>query len=233
MTHPNTEQLTYTEWEETRTQPNRHSKLFSLSAEAIPENREFQKWKLSFFRQRHTLSTSFDIFVITYRVTNFLPKLVTCYYFLPKKLNFHFWFSPIFGLCQVLMSGVYKECFTSLLCGVSLQWDDVGSRLLKTVLSLWNSGTGDQLLESVPFKRRIVSVYSRVRIGSNFSALAHKGSSQNWKSSEIFCSLFLNLSHPIKIVLIAKQQLLWEKIRKSISWWTEMLQSASMLFYSL
>ncbi len=42
---------------------------------------------------------SFDIFVITYRVTNFLPKLITCYYFLLKKLNFHFWFSPIFRLC--------------------------------------------------------------------------------------------------------------------------------------
>ncbi len=33
-------------------------------------------------------------------MTNFLPKLVICYYFLLKKLNFHFWFSPIFGLCR-------------------------------------------------------------------------------------------------------------------------------------
>ncbi len=41
-----------------------------------------------------------DVFVVTYRVTNFLPKLFTCYYFLQKKLNFHFWFSAIFGLCQ-------------------------------------------------------------------------------------------------------------------------------------
>ncbi len=59
---------------------------------AIPENREFKKWKFSFFHQRHALSMIFDIFVITYRVT--------CYYFLWKKLNFHFWFSPIFGLCR-------------------------------------------------------------------------------------------------------------------------------------
>ncbi len=43
---------------------------------AIPENREFKKWKFSFFHQRHALSTSFDIFVVTYRETNFLPKLV-------------------------------------------------------------------------------------------------------------------------------------------------------------
>ena len=41
---------------------------------AILENREFKKWKFSFFRQRHALSTSFDILVVTYRVTNFLPK---------------------------------------------------------------------------------------------------------------------------------------------------------------
>ncbi len=52
---------------------------------AIPENREIQKWKLSFFRQRHTLSTSFDIFVITYRVTNFLPKLVHMLLFSAEK----------------------------------------------------------------------------------------------------------------------------------------------------
>ena len=65
---------------------------------AIPENREFKKWKFSFFHQRHALSTSFDIFVVTYRVTNFLPKLVNIY----GKLNFHFWFSPIFGLCPVV-----------------------------------------------------------------------------------------------------------------------------------
>ena len=30
---------------------------------AILENREFKKWKFSFFSQRHTLSTSFDIFI--------------------------------------------------------------------------------------------------------------------------------------------------------------------------
>ncbi len=33
---------------------------------AIPENREIKKWKFSFFHQRHELSTSFDIFVVTY-----------------------------------------------------------------------------------------------------------------------------------------------------------------------
>ncbi len=41
----------------------------------------------------------YGIFAVTYRVTNFLPRLVTCYYFLPNKLNFHFFNSPIFGNC--------------------------------------------------------------------------------------------------------------------------------------
>ncbi len=35
--------------------------------------RDFHKWKTSFFCQRHALSTKFSIFVLTYRVTNFLP----------------------------------------------------------------------------------------------------------------------------------------------------------------
>ena len=34
---------------------------------AIPENREFKKWKFIFFHQRHALSTSFDIFVVKTR----------------------------------------------------------------------------------------------------------------------------------------------------------------------
>ncbi len=61
------------------------------------ENREFQNWKLSFFRQRNTLSTSFYIFVITYRVTNFLPKLRHAIIFYWKN-----WIS-IFGF--TLLSG--------------------------------------------------------------------------------------------------------------------------------
>ena len=65
---------------------------------ATPENREIKKWKFSFFRQRHALLASFDIFVVTYRVTNFLPKLLL-FSTEKKKLNFHLWFSPIFGLC--------------------------------------------------------------------------------------------------------------------------------------
>ncbi len=63
---------------------------------AIPENREFQKWKLSFFCQRHTLSTSFDIFVITYRVKNFLPKLVHKLLFSTEKTEFLFLVFPYF-----------------------------------------------------------------------------------------------------------------------------------------
>ena len=72
------------------------------SDSAIPENREFKKWKFSFYSQRHALSMSFDIFVVIYiyRVTNFMPKLINII-FCRKKMNFHFWFSPIFGLCHL------------------------------------------------------------------------------------------------------------------------------------
>ncbi len=64
---------------------------------AIPDNREFQKWKLSFFRQRHTLSTSFNIFVITYRVTNFLPKLIDMQLFSTEKNWISIFGFPLFS----------------------------------------------------------------------------------------------------------------------------------------
>ena len=41
----------------------------------------------SFFHQRHALSTCFDIFVVTYRVTNFLLKLVDMLLFSAEKNN--------------------------------------------------------------------------------------------------------------------------------------------------
>ena len=57
---------------------------------AIPKG--FQNIKFSSFRQRHGLSTSFGIFIVTYRVTNVLPKQVDIplFFFCRKKLNFHF-----------------------------------------------------------------------------------------------------------------------------------------------
>ncbi len=42
-----------------------------------------------FFHQRHTLLTSFDVFVVTYRVTNFLP-------FSTEKTEFPFFVFPCF-----------------------------------------------------------------------------------------------------------------------------------------
>ena len=72
----------------------------------IPENRENNKIEIQFFsRQRHALWRSFDIFVVTERVTNFCQNWSTCYYFLSKKLNFHFLFFPIFGYCRQLPVG--------------------------------------------------------------------------------------------------------------------------------
>ena len=49
-----------------------------------------KKVKVSFFHQRHALLTSFDIFVVTYRVTNFLPKLVDMLLFSAEKTEFPF-----------------------------------------------------------------------------------------------------------------------------------------------
>ncbi len=60
---------------------------------AIPENREFKKWKFSFFHQRHALWMSF---VVTYRVTNLLPKLVDMLLFSMEKTEFPFLVFPYF-----------------------------------------------------------------------------------------------------------------------------------------
>ncbi len=76
---------------------------------AIPENREFQKWKLSFFHQRHALLTSFDIFVITYRVTNFLPKLLDMLLFSTEKTEFPFLVFPYFRVMPQV-NDIYTQC---------------------------------------------------------------------------------------------------------------------------
>ncbi len=76
----------------------------SLQVMAIPENREFQKWKLSFFHQRHTLTMSFDIFVITYRVTNFLPKPINLLLFSTEKTEFPFLVFPYFRVRPQVIS---------------------------------------------------------------------------------------------------------------------------------
>ena len=55
----------------------------------------WKKMKFSFFGQRHALSTSFDIFVVTY-VTNFLPKLVDMLIFSAEKTEFPFFEIPYF-----------------------------------------------------------------------------------------------------------------------------------------
>ena len=52
--------------------------------------------EIQFFCQRHALSTSFDIFVVTYRVTFFLPKLVDMLLFSMEKTEFPFLVFPYF-----------------------------------------------------------------------------------------------------------------------------------------
>ncbi len=44
--------------------------------------------EIQFLHRRHALLRSFDIFAVTFRMTNFLPKLYMCYYFLGKKTEF-------------------------------------------------------------------------------------------------------------------------------------------------
>ena len=68
---------------------------------AIPENREFKKWKFCFFHQIHALSMSFDIFVVTYRVTNFLPKLVDMLIFSMERTECPFFVFPYFRVLPV------------------------------------------------------------------------------------------------------------------------------------
>ncbi len=68
---------------------------------AIPENKDMKRMKFSFFHQRHALSTSFDIFVVTYRVTNFLPKLMDMLLFFGEKTEFPFFEIPYFRVLRV------------------------------------------------------------------------------------------------------------------------------------
>ena len=70
---------------------------------AKPENREMKKWNSVFLRQRHALSRNFDSFVVTYRVTNFLPKLMDMLLFSMEKTEFSFCEFPFFGYCRVLV----------------------------------------------------------------------------------------------------------------------------------
>ena len=69
------------------------------------KNRQYRKIGNSknensvFFHQRHAFSTSFNIFVVTYRVTNFLPKLVDMllfFIFSAEKTEFSFFVFPYF-----------------------------------------------------------------------------------------------------------------------------------------
>ena len=52
--------------------------------------------EIQFLRQRHVLWTGFDIFVVTYRVTNFLPELVDMLLFSAEKTEFPFLVCPYF-----------------------------------------------------------------------------------------------------------------------------------------
>ena len=83
---------------------------------AIPENREIKKWKFSFFCQRHArhvLSTSFDTFVATYRVTNFLPKLMDMLLFSVEKNEFPFLVFPYFRVMPFSWQDIFTLRYVS------------------------------------------------------------------------------------------------------------------------
>ena len=66
--------------------------------------------------------------VTTYRVTNFLPKLMDILLFsTKKKMNFHFLNSPIFGYCRSIQQGFFSQskfavCFWA-------EYNEVGAAL--------------------------------------------------------------------------------------------------------
>ena len=74
-----------------------------------PKIGEFKRKKFSFFGQRHALSTSFDIFVVTFRVTNFLPKLVDMLLFSAETTEFPFFDFSIIGYCHLYVH-VHLHC---------------------------------------------------------------------------------------------------------------------------
>ncbi len=63
---------------------------------AIPEKGNSKNGNSFFFHQRHALWMSFHIFVVTCRVTNFLPKLIYMQLFSEKKPEFPFFVFPYF-----------------------------------------------------------------------------------------------------------------------------------------
>ncbi len=63
---------------------------------------------MKFFRQRHALlPMSFGIFVVAYRVTNFLPKLIHMLLFSLEKTEFPFFEIPIVDNCH---PGTVSSC---------------------------------------------------------------------------------------------------------------------------
>ncbi len=55
-----------------------------------------KKMEIQFFPSKTALWKSFDIFIVTYRVTNFLPKLVDMLLFSVEKTEFPFFVFPYF-----------------------------------------------------------------------------------------------------------------------------------------
>ena len=89
--------------------------FFDLKKPAIPENREIKNGN-SVFSVKDMHCPWFRTYLWSpIEWLTFGQNSSTCCYSLRKKLNFHFWFSPIFGLCKKPL------CFASSRPGISFK----------------------------------------------------------------------------------------------------------------
>ncbi len=73
---------------------------FRLCLSAIPENREFNKWKCSLFPSKTCIVDQFWHFIVTFGVTSILPKLVHMLVFSTEKNLISIFYFRLFGFCR-------------------------------------------------------------------------------------------------------------------------------------
>ena len=84
---------------------------FHFISRQDPKIGNSKKKKLSFFPSKTRIVTSFDIFVVTYRVTNFLPKLINMPSFsMQKKTEFLFFEFTYFRILPIPQADIQKNC---------------------------------------------------------------------------------------------------------------------------
>ncbi len=111
---------------------------------AVPENRDMKKMKFSFFRQRHHCPQVLTFLWWPIEWQTFCQNSSTCYYFLWKELNFHFWFSPIFGFCPFCLLSIFVAKGLVVFIGCKFQFSRFiiftefrTVLIVRTLLLLW------------------------------------------------------------------------------------------------